>query len=192
MYQNLLKDANLAWLLIKIDEELAEKERRGRCGWCGGVLHRAYYSRHPRGPFCVGTKHVRRASFCCAEEGCRRRATPPSVLYLGRKVYVGAVVVLLTALRCGPTPKRVARIEEAWGVDGRTLRRWRRWWTESFVRSPFWRATRARFSGRVGEGELPFSLVEAFDVSAGVERLVELLRWLSPVSRREGLLDRAI
>ncbi len=77
-------------------------------------------------------------------------------------------------------------------MSSRTLRRWRKWWTESFVRSPFWRATRARFSGRVREEELPFSLVEAFDVSAGVERLVELLRWLSPVSRREGLLDRAI
>ncbi len=192
MYQKLLQDANLPWLLIKIDEDLAEKERKGCCRWCGGVLHRAYFARRPRGPFCVGARHVRRASFCCAEEGCRRRATPPSVLYLGRKVYLGAMVVLLAALRSDPTPERAARVEEVWGVGARTLRQWRKWWTESFVRSPFWRATRARFSGRVREEELPFSLVEAFDVSAEVGRLVELLRWLSPVSRREGLLGRAI
>ena len=192
MYQNLLEDASLAGLLIKIDEDLAARERERRCRWCGGVLHRADYPRRPRGPLGVGSKYVRRISFCCAEEGCRRRATPPSVVYLGRKVYLGAVVVLLTALRSGPTAKRVAKIEEEWGVGVRTLNRWRKWWTESFARSPFWRAARARFSGRVREQELPFFLVEAFDVSDGVGRLVELLRWLSPVSRREDLLGRAI
>jgi hypothetical protein len=37
-----------------------------------------------------------RRSFCCAVEGCRRRSTPPSVRFLGRKVYVGAIVVLAT------------------------------------------------------------------------------------------------
>jgi hypothetical protein len=42
------------------------------------------------------------------------------------------------------------------------------------------------------EEELPFFLVEAFGVSDGAGRLVELLRWLSPVSRREGLLGRAV
>ena len=192
MYQNLLEDASLPGLLIKIDNDLAAREREGCCRWCGGVLHRADYPRSPRGPFSVGTKHVRRISFCCAAEGCRRRATPPSVVFLGRKVYLGAVVVLLTALRSGPTPKRVARIEEEWGVSADTLNRWRKWWLETFVRSPFWRAARTRFCGRIREQELPFFLVEAFAVSDGVGRLVELLRWLSPVSRREGLLGRAI
>lgn len=192
MYQSLLEDASLPGLLIRIDKDLAAREQEGRCRWCGGALHRADYPRRPRGLFSVGTRHVRRISFCCAREGCRRRATPPSAVFLGRKVYPGAMVVLLAALRSGPTPKRAAKIEEVWGVSVRTLRRWREWWLESFVRSPFWRAVRARFSGRIREEELPLFLVEAFHVSDGVGRLVELLQWLSPVSRREGLLGRAI
>ena len=192
MYQSLLEDASLSGLLIRIDKDLAAREQEGRCRWCGGALHRADYPRRPRGPFSVGTRHVRRISFCCAREGCRRRATPASVVFLGRKVYPGAMVVLLAALRSGPTPKRAAKIEEVWGVSVRTLSRWRKWWLESFVRSPFWRAVRARFSGRIREEELPFFLVEAFHVNDGVGRLVDLLHWLSPVSRREGLLGRVV
>lgn len=192
MYQSLLEDASLSGLLIRIDQDLAAREQEGRCRWCGGALHRADYPRRPRGRFSVGTRHVRRISFCCAREGCRRRATPPSAVFLGRKVFPGAMVVLLAALRCDPTPKRAAKIEEVWGVSVRTLRRWRKWWLESFVQSPFWRAVRSRFSGRIREEELPLFLVEAFHVSDGVGRLVDLLHWLSPVSRREGLLGRAV
>jgi hypothetical protein len=36
----------------------------------------------------------RRTSFCCHRDGCRERATPPSVVFLGRRVYAGAAVVL--------------------------------------------------------------------------------------------------
>ena len=32
--------------------------------------------------------------------------TPPSVRFLGRKVYLGAVVILISAMRQGPTPRR--------------------------------------------------------------------------------------
>ena len=45
-----------------------------------------------------------RLSFCCDRDGCRKRATPPSVRFLGRKVYLGAVVVLVAAMRQGPRP----------------------------------------------------------------------------------------
>jgi hypothetical protein len=40
----------------------------------------------------------RRFSLCCGREGCRRRATPPSVRFLGRRVYVGAVVIVASVL----------------------------------------------------------------------------------------------
>jgi len=33
--------------------------------------------------------------FCCAVDGCRSRATPPSLRFLGRKVYLAAIVVLV-------------------------------------------------------------------------------------------------
>jgi hypothetical protein len=34
------------------------------------------------------------------------------VRYLGRRVYLGAVVVLITAMQAGLTPARVARLRE--------------------------------------------------------------------------------
>lgn len=191
MYQRLLEDSSLLEALRKIDEEVARREQEGGCRPCGGVLHRADYPRKPRGPWALGEDHERRPSFCCAVEGCRRRTTPPSTRFLGRKVYLGAVVVLATALRHGPTPARLARIREVWGVGVRTLNRWRKWWTGAFGRSPFWRAARARFSTPVSVDQLPLSLVEAFGVGVEGERLAELLRWLSPVSRREGLSAQA-
>jgi hypothetical protein len=45
-----------------------------------------------------------------AEEGCRTRLTPVSVRFLGRRVYLGAIVLLACVLRQGPTPWRVARL----------------------------------------------------------------------------------
>jgi len=44
-------------------------------------------------------------SFCCALDGCRSRATPPSLRFLGRKVYLAAIVVLIAILRHGATAR---------------------------------------------------------------------------------------
>ena len=56
---------------------------------------------------------TKRFSFCCDQEGCRRRHTPPSVRFLGRRVYGGLVAVLIPALAHGLKPERVAQIRQA-------------------------------------------------------------------------------
>ena len=67
--------------------------------FAAGMLHSARYPRKPRGGLDdLGPDYATRLSFCCAVDGCRRRTTPPSVRYLGRRVYLGAVVVLVTAM----------------------------------------------------------------------------------------------
>jgi hypothetical protein len=66
--------------------------------------------------------------------------TPPSVRYLGRHVYLGAVVVLVTAMQGGITSARAQRLHELLGVSVRTLKRWRAWWRTTFVATAFWRA----------------------------------------------------
>ena len=56
------------------------------------------YGRKPRGlPDGIDPGPVLpvRFSFCCSVDGCRRRHTPPSVRFLGRKVYLSVMVVLL-------------------------------------------------------------------------------------------------
>lgn len=176
-----LTDQELYHFLEKVDAELAEGARAQGCPRCGGRLHRADYDRKPRG----GPLWDTRFSFCCAAEGCRRRQTPVSVRYLGRRVYAGLVVVLVSAMTHGLSAQRVQRLREELRIDRRTLERWRQWWLDSFVRSRFWRAVRARFIPPVCEGTLPWSLCLGFQAERR-DRLLELLRFLAPVGGLDG------
>ena len=183
MWHGLLRDSRFFETLLRFDEDLAEQVRAAGCRRCGGVLHRAHYPRKPRGgPAELEPPQERRLSFCCAREGCRRRTTPPSLRFLGRRVYFGAVVVLLSALVHGLSPRRVTRLREQVGVDRRTLGRWRRWWQQGFVRSAFWRTARGRFVPAVELHELPASLLERFVGADAGERVRAALAFLAPLS----------
>jgi hypothetical protein len=179
----MLRDSRFFDLLVRLDEELAVEARQAGCD-CGGALHRADYERKPRGaPAGIGSRCAVRFSLCCAKEGCRRRRTPPSLRFLGRKVFFGVVVLLLPVLREGPTPERLARLGKAFAVSARTLRRWCRFWKETFVASRVWQAVRGRFATPVRTEEMPRSLLNAFaEASEGEEeRVVAVLRLVSPV-----------
>jgi len=180
-----LADENLRQLLEKVDADLLQAAQVRGCQWCEGKLHRADYERKPRG----GPAWDRRFSLCCAEEGCRRRHTPPSVRFLGRRVYVGLVVVLVSAMRHGLTAPRVQRIREQLGIDRRTLERWRQWWLATFVQGSFWKAAKARFLPRLCEATLPWSLAQAFGVECA-DGLRRLLEFLAPLTTRASPADR--
>lgn len=177
----LFTDTRLYNYLLAIDRDLAAGARRAGCRRCAGRLDSASYPRKPRGgpAHALGAHDHRRLSFCCAQ--CRKRLTSPSVRFLGRRVYYGAVVVLacLKAL----TAKRVIELRALLGVDRRTLRRWRRWWREQFVRLSWWRLAKARFSPALDQGRLPEALLERF-AGAPEPPLVALLRFLSPITTR--------
>lgn len=184
MISKLLVDKRFYHVLARIDSDLAATAQQAGCARCPGVLHRAYYSRKPRGaPDGLSVEEKRRASFCCA--ACRKRATPPSVRFLGRRVYLGIVVVLATAMQQGPAPWRVSQLRAVLGVSLRTLARWRVWWQEAFVESAFWKAAKAAFSPPVNEASSPRSLLERFGGDE-FEQLVALLRFVSPVSTPSG------
>jgi len=107
--------------------------------------------------------------------------TPASVRFLGRKVYLGAIVLLACVLRQGPTPWRVARLHALLGVSARTLACWHRWWRDAFVHTAFWKAARSRFARPVEADDLPRGLLERFDGDA-VAQVVATLRWLGPLT----------
>ncbi len=109
--------------------------------------------------------------------------TPPSVRFLGRRVYFGAVVLIVSTLRDGLTVRRVRALRDQLGVDIRTLRRWRRFWQEAFVQGAFWRAARARFAPPVVEADLPASLLERFTAETSQSSLVQALQFLTPISQ---------
>jgi hypothetical protein len=182
MYTALLADGRLYELLQRCDDDLAAEQRAAGCPICGAALHSARYPRKPRG--FVGRlnpEYDRRLSFCCARRDCRKRATPVSLRFLGRKVYLGAVVALISALRCGPTPARMRALEDLIGVSRRTVTRWRRWWCEGLVDTPLWRAASGRLMPPVQRAELPASLLERFTGGA-LERLLALLRFIAPIT----------
>jgi hypothetical protein len=184
----ILGDARYHALQTKCDEDLAERTRAAGCTECGGRLDSAAYPRKPRGATSpLSSEDERRFSFCCAVEGCRKRHTPPSVRFLGRRVYLGAVVILATAMQQGVTPVRARRLRELLGVSLRTLARWRAWWRTTFAESAFWKAARAFVSPAVDAANAPLALLERFGVDEE-RRLLALLRFLAPLSTPAGYL----
>ena len=181
--EKLAKDRLLIKLLEKADSDMAEEAAAEGCDHCGEKrLHHGDYKRKPRG----GPRWDKRYSFCCAKDDCRKRKTPPSVRFLGRKVYVGVVVVLVSAMLHGLKRKRVARLRDELGISARTLARWRAWWLENFADSRFWKSARARFMPRLDESLLPRSLVEAFHAKqrSGMARLLEFIAPITVPARK--------
>lgn len=125
--------------------------------YCAGPLHRGAYVRKPRGgPADLPEECAVRRSWCCGREGCRRRVLPPSTLFWGRRVYWGAVVLVVTALRQGRVVGiTVQRVQALFGVTRPTLTRWLRYFRELFPQTPTWR----RLVGRLGPPGRPAVLL---------------------------------
>ena len=103
-----------------------------------------------------------------------------SVRFLGRRVYLGLAVVLMSARRGAPT-STAARLCDTLEVPYRTLARWRSWWIEHFPLTQLWQAACARFMPPVATHELPASLIERFTGSTE-ESLMRLLVFVTPLT----------
>lgn len=122
-----------------------------------------------------------RQSFCC--DRCRRRTTPESVRFLGQRVYPGFIMVLLSAMQSGVTDNLINELRLSLGVARRTLQRWRHWWHEIFVGTPFWDLGRGRFMPPIEHAALPKSLLDRFRGKDAQSQLVRCLQFLAPLSR---------
>jgi hypothetical protein len=154
--------------LFEFDEEIARQVAAAGCPQCGGPLHRADYERKPRGArFAAASEgFTLRHSLCCGRRDCRKRALPPSLRFLGRRVYVEVVVLLASVAAQVVSALRAAR--SVTGVPGRTLRRWGAWWRDTFPGTPTWVELRSRFvPPPPEESELPRSLVARLDAELG-------------------------
>jgi hypothetical protein len=183
--RELVSNASFWSFLLAIDQDFAECTRQRGCS-CGGRLHRANYPRVPRGgPEHLPVDYQHRYSFCCDRDGCRKRATSPSVRFLGRKVYLGAIVVLVSAMRQGPTPRRLRELSSIFGVDKATVARWQTFWRDHVPQTPFWKRARGRLVPIVDIVAVPLSILEAF-LRGGdqVQGWVNFLRFLSPITIR--------
>jgi hypothetical protein len=187
LYHDLFRNASFWAFLLSVDKDLAETARQQACP-CGGRLHSAKYPRKPRGSdIDLPKEYDRRLSFCCGRDGCRKRLTPPSVRFLGRKVYLAAVVVLVAAMRQGPSPPRVRELSQRFGADRRTIARWKVFWEELFPQTQFWKTARGLL--KPGSVEvLPLSLLKAFLMDDDpCKNWRRLLLFLSPITISGGL-----
>jgi hypothetical protein len=183
MYHDLPRTARFWSVLLLIDQEFAEEARKKACP-CGGRLHCANYLRKPRGTLVqLPEPQCLRLSFCCDRDGCRKRVTPQSVRFLGRKVYLAAIVIVISAMRQGPTPRRVRELSARFGAHRRTIARWQVLWRERFPQTPFWKVARAHLMPPVEIVTLPYSLVDAFlSRNYRCRGWTLLLRFLSPIT----------
>lgn len=170
MSHDWIPDDNFFKQLDDEDARVAAEVKSAGCPDCGGRLDRADYPRKPRGGEVrkAGEIFERRRSLCCSREGCRHRSTPPSLVFLGRRVYLAITIVLAAWRMAVPS-----------SPPQRTVKRWRCWFAE--LRSTRWWSTaRARLSPSVEPAEiLPAAIIERVQRRSLSDALVSALRLFS-------------
>jgi hypothetical protein len=117
----------------------------------------------------------RRFALCCAEEGCRRRVLPPSVRFLGRKVYA----LLAIAAAC------MAEIAHRQWQERRRIARWIAWWREVFATSASFTALRGKLAEPIDPGSLPGALYERVSRPSRLLRFACLVAGVAPPRAQE-------
>lgn len=178
-----LHKANFHLFLNNIDQEIAKITLKMNCSYCSGTLHQANYPRSPMGISPEFRDHYsERLSFCC--DTCRKRITPPSVRFFGRRWYPAPVFMLICLLSLGINERRLAQMKRHFGltVSESTWKRWRRWWRECFVETDFWRKEKGIAVSMLEETiSFPCALLALFS-GTFMDKLCLLLRFLSPLS----------
>ncbi|MFH0725921.1 MAG: hypothetical protein V2B19_06160 [Pseudomonadota bacterium] len=164
MLSELLQKNSLFRTLHKIDLDLSQSAQEKGCPFCGGVLHQANYPRKPRGgPAIIPEAYRIRQSLCCGREGCRRRSLPSSCLFMGRRVYWGAIILVVMCLRQGRlSGKSICSLERLFDISRQTIKRWILYFRDEFPQSPQWKALRGRVVCLVTNTGLPGALLLHF------------------------------
>ena len=173
---SILSNARVWDFLTQVDATEAEASRAAGCPRCGGVLHSATYPRKPHGLAAGLRDDVRRFSLCCSV--CRRRVKPASVRFFGRRFYVGALFLLVSALAVAGGV-RLQTIARRWGIPSPTLKRWQRWWLEAFPLTPQWQAKRGELAAPPEQPPLRW-LLRIMRGRGLRARLLRSLVWLRP------------
>jgi len=174
--------------LIDFDRLIAEQARKDQCLSCGGNLHQSHYVRKPRGvPKGVHSDYGIRFSYCCGEDGCRKRFTPPSMRFLSRKVYSSVVIILVFLLHEKTDESKIEELNQflKTTLSVKTIRRWRYFWMNVVPQSHTWK--RAAFTHVMAQ-TLPASLLSQFQ-HASKTPLVMVLKWMLPLTAGIHLFD---
>jgi len=177
--KQVLNDPAFYSLQITIDAELAAKVRKKGCPSCGAKFHDGGFHRVARGcPKAVLEEYCWRTSLDCS--GCRKRTMPPSVRFLHRRVWIAAVLALVSphgsVMSC-------SWLTEHLEVSRRTVERWRKWWRNDFLTTPVWQTLRGQFCASPPcIRALPGSLLDRIAGNSAMQSLARFLEHLSPLS----------
>lgn len=178
MWHELLSDEKFSAILFEVDEGLSGNERERGCSRCFGPLHRADYPRKARGlAEAVLGRFERRFSFCCGR--CRKRHTPPSVRFLGRRVYAAVAVLVGALIALAVTLSQAVRVT---GARARTVARWLGFFQGELLVTRFWDAARGSLSPPPAARGMPATLVERFAFADCRERLLAFLKFVTPIT----------
>ncbi len=173
MCHALLQTPAFYTVLRRIDEDLARLVREKGCCHCGKPLHSADYPRKPRGcPPVARLQCDSRLSLCCSH--CRRRTTPDSVRFLGRRLYLSIILVLRSSRA------HAVCLDGLPQVGAVTLKRWRQWWIEAFPGTPVGRWLPGQMPPSSEPLVFPDCLLQRVQRESEDERLVAILRLLLP------------
>lgn len=164
-----------------VDLAILKRVAAAGCRLCGGRLDRGDYPRKPRGGAIGAAAEgpTRRFSLCCREEGCRKRSTPPSVRFLGRRVYVGAVVLVASVIAL--VSMKAAEAGRRTGIVPRTLRRWGAWWQGSFTKTAAFVEIASRLVPAPARSRFPASILERLSGTPSA-RVETVLMQLAPIT----------
>jgi hypothetical protein len=104
------------------------------------------------------------------------------VRFLGRKVYLGTLVILVMAMEHGLNAKRRQQLIEQLDLYPQALARWRRWWRTILPASRCWQANRGHFIPPVDVSQLPGALLGRLSGEDLQHRVCLLLRLLAPLT----------
>lgn len=135
MKQHLLpQDGAFFQQLRDLDKKFFQGAKKESCPWCKGRLDTANFHRKTRG---MGTDSEIRYSLCCRRPGCRKRLTPKSLRFFGRRVYWAGVFILAVDFL-----KELGMVGK---IARQTIARWIAWWKEHLgAEAPFGKVLRGR------------------------------------------------
>ena len=185
IFHNFFKESRFHLLLSSIDEEIGLSTRLVGCNYCGGILHRADY---PRSPIWISTElrvyYDERISFCCNNNKCRKRTTPPSVRFFGRIWVPGPLFIIISLLTDGISLRRIESIKRRFGIDIKlsTWMRWREWWLSKFPQTKFWQQNMGIVSINL-KPDYPFPKTFLILYCGAIEaKILALIKFLLPMT----------
>ena len=182
MLSELLQNTNLFRLLHRIDIDLAAGQQKAGCPFCGSTLHYSNYQRQPRGGPPLDDELYIRFSLCCSNEKCRRRTLPKSTIFMGRRVYFGAAILIITTLNQN-IPQEYSKnlLSQLYEVNRQTINNWLAYFREIFPKTGIWKTARGLLGSEVGNHDLPESLMKHYCAHSpsSESAIIKCLRLLS-------------